>query len=117
MEAVAMSEELLDVAGPAAPPRQNGELVFEAPWERRVFGLTMALVEAGAIEYARFREHLIAEIAAWEASRPPEESWSYYRCWARALEALLIDQSALRSSELETRVEALAQRPHGHDHG
>ncbi|MFZ1862982.1 MAG: nitrile hydratase accessory protein [Polyangiales bacterium] len=112
-----MSEELLDVTGTAAPPRQNGELVFEAPWERRVFGLTMALVERGAIEYARFREHLIAEIAAWEADHPPEESWSYYRCWARALESLLNQQSAVRSSELETRVEALAQRPHGHDHG
>jgi nitrile hydratase accessory protein len=117
MEGAAMSEELLDVTGPATPPRLNGELVFEAPWERRVFGLTMALVERGAIEYARFRDHLIAEIAAWEADHGPEESWSYYRCWARALESLLIDQSALGSSELETRVEALAQRPHGHDHG
>jgi nitrile hydratase accessory protein len=112
-----MSEEQLDVTGAAAPPRQNGELVFEAPWERRVFGLTMALVERGAIEYARFREHLIAEIAAWEADHSPDESWSYYRCWARALEALLADQHAVRSHELETRVETLAQRPHGHDHG
>ena len=111
-----MSEALLDTTGHAAPPRLNGELVFEAPWERRVFGVTMALVERGVIEYARFREHLIAEIAAWEADHAPEERWSYYRCWARALESLLIDASALRSSELETRVEALVQRPHGHDH-
>jgi nitrile hydratase accessory protein len=111
-----MSEEVLDVTGHAAPPRENGELVFEAPWERRVFGLTMALVERGAIEYARFREQLIAEIAAWEADHPPEERWSYYRCWARALESLLLDQQALRSRELETRLEALARRPHGHDH-
>lgn len=111
-----MSEALLDVEGPAAPPRANGELVFAAPWERRVFGLTMALVESGAIDYASFRERLIAEIAAWEASHPPEECWSYYRCWARALEALLTERSAIGAHELEGRVEAFIQRPHGHDH-
>ena len=111
-----MSEELLDVDGAGAPPRINGELVFEAPWERRVFGLTMALVERGAIDYARFRENLIAEIAAWEASGKPAEDWSYYRCWARALQSLLVDGPAVSRGELETRVEALAERPHGHDH-
>jgi nitrile hydratase accessory protein len=111
------TEDLLDVEGPTAPPRLNGELVFEAPWERRVFGLTMALVERGAIEYAAFQKHLIAEIAAWEAGHQPEERWSYYRCWARALESLLADQRAVSSDELQTRVEALDQRPHGHDHG
>ena len=37
------AEALLDVDGPAAPPRSNGELAFNAPWERRVFGVTMAL--------------------------------------------------------------------------
>lgn len=112
-----MSEELLDVSGAAAPPRLNGELVFEAPWERRVFGLTMALVESGTIDYASFRDNLIVEIAAWERSGRPEEEWRYYRCWSRALESLLVDRSALSASELETRVETLAQRPHDHDHG
>lgn len=111
-----MSEELLDATGVAAPPRLNGELVFAAPWERRVFGLTMALVERGAIDYESFRENLIAEIARWEASGRPEEEWSYYRCWARALESLLVDQRALSSDELETQVETFRRRPHGHDH-
>jgi nitrile hydratase accessory protein len=111
-----VSEALLDTEGVAAPPRSNGELVFEAPWERRVFGLTMALVEQGAIDYASFRDNLIAEIGAWDRSGQAPEEWSYYRCWARALESLLVDRDALSSNELETRVEAFAQRPHGHDH-
>ena len=34
---------LLDSSGPAAPPRDNGELVFAAPWESRAFGLALAL--------------------------------------------------------------------------
>ena len=37
----------LDSDGPAAPPRRNGELAFEAPWESRLFGVTMALVRSG----------------------------------------------------------------------
>ena len=34
---------------PAAPPRRNGELVFEVPWESRAFGVALALCEAGAL--------------------------------------------------------------------
>ena len=39
----------LDEDGAAAPPRENGELAFSAPWEGRLFGLTMTLVEAGRL--------------------------------------------------------------------
>ncbi len=49
--------------GPAALPRQNGELVFRAPWESRAFGVAIALHEAGAIDYEVFRSRLIDEIA------------------------------------------------------
>jgi hypothetical protein len=34
---------LLDSVGPATPPRDNGELVFAAPWESQAFGLALAL--------------------------------------------------------------------------
>ena len=40
----------LDIEGPAAPPRSNGELVFAAPWESRAFGLAMALHDGGLFE-------------------------------------------------------------------
>ena len=45
----------LDLDGPAAPPRANGELVFEHPWQSRMFATTMALCEAGVIDYDEFR--------------------------------------------------------------
>ena len=41
--------------GPAALPRRNGELVFQAPWESRAFGVAIALHDAGAIDYEAFR--------------------------------------------------------------
>lgn len=31
------------MSGAAALPRRNGELVFEAPWQGRAFGLALAL--------------------------------------------------------------------------
>jgi len=60
----------LDIEGPAAPPRANGELVFAEPWEGRAFGLTMALADRGVLSYDAFREVLITRIAAWEADHP-----------------------------------------------
>ena len=56
-----------DPAAPAAPPRSNGELVFEEPWESRAFGAAVALHDAGVIDFESFRERLVDEIAAWEA--------------------------------------------------
>jgi len=105
----------LDVEGPAAPPRRNGELVFEAPWESRLFGLTLSLHRAGLFEWEEFRRRLIEAIGTWERSRPSGE-WSYYRCWAQAFEHLLADRDLCAPGELEAKTTAFASRPAGHDH-
>lgn len=89
-----MNTELLDVEGAAAPPRRNGELVFEAPWQSRVFGLCAAIVETcfnGDRE--PFRQRLIAAIAA-EPERPYWDSWTL-ALQRLVLEAGLIDELAI----------------------
>ncbi len=106
----------LDRDGPAAPPRLNGELVFEAPWESRLFGLTLSLCEAGRFEWEEFRRLLIEEIGAWEASHEDSEGWSYYARWASALERLLAAKGLLANAEVDYRMREFAARPHGHDH-
>ena len=106
----------LDVEGPAAPPRSNGELVFAEPWEGRAFGLTMALVDAGTIEYEAFRAALIERIGAWEADPPRGECFSYYRCWLLALERVLDAGGVVSTEQLRARAEELDGRPAGHDH-
>jgi nitrile hydratase accessory protein len=105
---------LLDSVGPATPPRDNGELVFAAPWESQAFGLALALTESGQIRWEDFRQHLIAEIAAWESSHAPSEEWSYYRCWLTAVERLTGRRGLVGASDLEDRAEALAARPPDH---
>jgi nitrile hydratase accessory protein len=101
----------LDVEGPAAPPRSNGELVFAEPWEGRAFGLTMALVDAGAIEYETFRTALIERIGA-----AGTDGFSYYRCWLQALEQLLAGAGLVLPEDVRARSAAFAARPAGHDH-
>lgn len=106
----------LDVSGPGAPPRANGELVFAEPWQGRAFGLAMALTERGVLSYDDFRDALIARIAAWEADPPAGQAYSYYTCWLLALEQVLDSQALVPTAEVEARAAAFAVRPAGHDH-
>ena len=107
---------VLDIEGPAAPPRKNGELVFGAPWESRAFGLAMTLHAGGKFEWEDFRQELIAVIAEWEREHGPDEAWSYYECWVLALERVLNDRGLVGSEEVDSRTAQFAARPHGHDH-
>ena len=106
----------LDIEGPAAPPRSNGELVFAEPWESRAFGMAVALYEAGAFTWPQFQAALIARIAAWEAGAAPGEPYNYYRLWLAALEDVLAGLRAVSGDEVTVRAHALAHRPQGHDH-
>jgi nitrile hydratase accessory protein len=107
---------LLDSSGPAAPPRDNGELVFAAPWESRAFGLALALTETGLIDWEDFRQALIREIGDWEAAHPSGEGWSYYERWLRALERTASVKGLVDPRALADRAEHLAALPAGHDH-
>ncbi len=97
-----LAEQLTsNLGGAIAPPRKNGELVFEHPWEGRAFGIAIALCERKAYDWEEFRSRLIAEIAAFERRNPGAEGFSYYRCWAAALERLLEDKGICTAKEIE----------------
>lgn len=89
-----------NMEGEAALPRQNGELVFQAPWEGRAFGLAVALNEAGLYEWREFVDGLIGEIAAEGSSGGPE---TYYERWLAALERTLLARSLVTEAELGAR--------------
>jgi len=72
----------VDTSGPTAPPRRNGELVFDAPWEGRAFGLCLAVLEREGLGWDDFRPHLVAAIAD-----APDHT--YYEQLAVALDAFL----------------------------
>lgn len=95
----------LDVDGPAAPPRANGELVFDRPWQRRLFATTMALCAAGALDFEDFRLRLIRQIGSGPGP--------YWASWQDALEGLLVERSLCAPDELVARAARFAaHHPH-----
>jgi nitrile hydratase accessory protein len=106
----------LAITGPTAPPRSNGEMVFDAPWESRLFGVTLALVEAERVAWSEFQQRLIAAVRRWESEHPDGEGYRYYERWAEGLESLLDDLGIVAVEATDARMLALAARPAGHDH-
>lgn len=99
-----------DLTGSAAVPRKNGELVFDAPWQSRAFGMVVGLHERGLFHWDEFKDRLIASVAEPSADDPESgPATVYYRQWLRALEHLLLAKGLLSSSELATRTEEFSR--------
>src|SRR5580765_7456453 len=62
------NDEIGLMEGAEALPRSNGELVFEAPWEGRAFGIAVALNEQSVYPWRSFRDALVDHIAEDEAA-------------------------------------------------
>ena len=84
-----MSVELPDdvalMQGEGALPRDNGEVVFTAPWEARAVAVAVSLVQRLGVPWDAFRARLTAAIAACP-NRP------YFESWAVALEDLVVGE-------------------------
>jgi nitrile hydratase accessory protein len=89
--------------GPAAVPRRNGELVFEEPWQGRVFGMAVALHGHRLYDWQEFQRELIAQIAEAEARG---DASTYYERWLAAFERLLAARGLVTPGELQDRTEA-----------
>ena len=75
-------------------PRDNGELVFEAPWEARALAIAVALVEKLNLPWDEFRVRLMDAIAE-DPHRP------YYESWSAALESMVIDLALTTPTALD----------------
>ena len=96
----------LDVDGPGAPPRSNGELIFEYPWQGRLFAATMAACDADLIDYSDFRDRLIAQITERDRREAgPEEYWS---AWQDALELLMLAVGLTQPGDIDRRATEFA---------
>ena len=91
--------------GAAALPRDNGELVFEAPWEGRAFGIAVTLNEQRLYEWGEFRDELVEKISADEEASVQS---SYYERWLGAMEELLLKRGLVTLEELDRRMAEFA---------
>ena len=99
-QALTVDRVVAVMEGQAALPRKNGELVFEEPWQGRVFGMAVALHERGLFEWEEFRQTLIAQIAAAEARPGP---FVYYEIWLQTFEDSAGPQAASSPPPSSTR--------------
>ena len=76
-------------------PRDNGELVFEEPWQGRALGLGVVAIERTGASWPEFRRHLAAAIAAHGSPEGESAATAYYAAWLDALEALLAERGWL----------------------
>ena len=80
--------------GPINPEPEEQEPVFHAPWERRVFGLTLAVGSLGKwnidmARHARERQHPVDYLRH-----------SYYENWLAGLETMLVEKGLVTTEEL-----------------
>ncbi|GAC1474403.1 MAG: hypothetical protein PVS3B2_02560 [Candidatus Dormibacteraceae bacterium] len=92
---MSVDPRVASLEGEAGLPRKNGELVFDAPWEGRAFGLAVVLSERGAYAWDDFRSKLVDEVRTGDTH--------YYKNWVRALETLLMAQRIVSPDEVERR--------------
>ena len=75
---------------------------FDHEWQRRAFGLALALSEFGHYPWSEFQQSLIDTIGAWENT--PDDArgeWEYYDHWVAALETV-VEQRRILTAPLIT---------------
>ena len=79
--------------GDAAPlPRDNGELVFEEPWQGRALGMAVVALDRLGVPWSEFRRHLAKAIAVRPVGAHEAPATAYYAAWLDALEQLLAER-------------------------
>ena len=104
-----------ELLGRGSPPLINGDLLFDEPWQSRVFGMARLLSENGAFEWDEFRASLIARIDDWERRNPTAE-YQYYPLFLAALTDTLETKGIVDSAQLQAIQQIYSERPAGHDH-
>jgi nitrile hydratase accessory protein len=91
---------------------------FDHEWQRRAFGLALALSEFGHYDWSDFQQSLITTIGDWENTPPSErDQWEYYDHWVSALEKVVDDHEVLNAPPLDDGGHAVhPEDDHDHDH-
>lgn len=139
------TESLESILESDVTPTEDGDPVFDAAWQARIFGLSVSMRgEDGVFKWESFQQRLAEEIAASEDSdattdreTDPEDSATpddieeeYYRQWLAAFERLLVENGHVDPAQLDERtaefaagdrtaaefVEGDHESAHGHEH-
>ena len=76
-------------------PRDNGQLVFEEPWQGRALGMGVATLERLGLNWTDFRPYLVSAIRVHEAAPGETAADAYYAAFLAALEELLRERGVM----------------------
>ena len=76
----------------------DGEPVFAAPWESKVFALTVTLHERGYFSWTEWSQCLAQTIA--DSNCNESHPTTYYEDWLKALETILADKQIVGPDQL-----------------
>lgn len=100
---------------PRLPLDQDGGPVFAAPWEARVFAMTVQAHKAGVFEWREWAEVLGAELA--KDGDGISEAAGYYDHWLNAFEKILSTKGIAETGQLaklkSAWEDAAKATPHG----
>lgn len=87
---------------PDSPPRSLGKLYFSEDWQRKLFGLTLAVSKEGHFEWEDFRRNLIRSIGDWEQlDCKKQQPWDYYERFLSALVQVLDQHGIVDPKEID----------------
>ena len=78
----------------AGQPAQDGEPVFDAPWQARAFAMAVHLNQNGVFHWHDWADRFSRRIAEYETTQTIDNSDDYYRLWLDTLEAFVKDIAA-----------------------
>ena len=85
-------------ATPRLPLDEDGGPVFEAPWQARVFAMTVQAHQAGMFEWTEWADTLGAELA--RDGDGSGETAGYYDHWLNAFEKILKSKGIAGAGQL-----------------
>ena len=100
-------------------PRDNGELVFEEPWQGRVLGMGVVMLERLGLSWADLRLYLAETIRRHGYDPAEPAATAYYAAFLDALEALLAEHGVAgtrddRDLDEGPGLSNAEERPHPH---
>ena len=94
----------------------NGEVLFEEPWQGRVFGMAVALHEAGLFDWSEFQARLIEVIGDWDRQASDAGTYHYYQHFQRALNNLLAAKGLVDAKRMAQGLHSLGIDLHSRRH-
>jgi len=106
------ASDLMD-ASPAIPIGEDGP-AFSAPWEAKVFAMTLSAYDAGLFTWKDWAQTLGAELAKDAPGAPCKP---YYEHWLAAFEKLLATKGITSFADLASLQEAWDKAARATPHG